>query len=115
MYIAKGSSVLTVSLRGEEAAGEYRRFVARSNNWPSTSTPETPMVEKRLLCPHRRRRTPNHFSWLYHRLHENVRVGHMPGWKVGPGAHQKVLRWEEYREHARTGDYTRSVIFGSRS
>ena len=49
------------------------------------------------------------------RLQENIRVGHMPGWKVGPGAHQKVLRWEEYREHARTGDYTRSVIFGSRS
>ena len=26
------------------------------------------MVEKRLLCPHRRRRTPRQFSWLDHRL-----------------------------------------------
>ena len=26
------------------------------------------MVEKQLLCPHRRRRTPKQFSWLDHRL-----------------------------------------------
>ena len=43
------------------------------------------------------------------------RLGHMGGWKVGPDADQKVFRWEEYREHARTGDYTRSVILGPRS
>ena len=43
------------------------------------------------------------------------RLGHMGGWKVGPGVDQEVFPWEEYREHARPGDYTRSVILGSRS
>ena len=43
------------------------------------------------------------------------RLGHMGGWKVGPSAEQEVFRWEDYREHARPGDYTRSVILGSRS
>ena len=43
------------------------------------------------------------------------RLGHMGGWEVGPAVDQEVFRWEEYREHARPGDYTRSVIFGSRS
>ena len=43
------------------------------------------------------------------------RLGHMGGWKVGPGVDQEVFPWEEYREHARPGDYTRSVILGSRA
>ena len=43
------------------------------------------------------------------------RLGHMGGWRVGPGVDQKVFRSEEYREHARPGDYTRSVILASRS
>ena len=43
------------------------------------------------------------------------RLGHMGGWRVGPGVDQEVFRWEDYREHARPGDYTRSVILGSRS
>ena len=43
------------------------------------------------------------------------RLGHTGGWKVGPGVDQEVFPWEEYREHARPGDYTRSVILGSRS
>ena len=38
----------------------------------------------------------------------------MGGWKVGPAADQEVFGWEEYREHARPGDYTRSVIITSR-
>ena len=42
------------------------------------------------------------------------RLGHMDGWKVGRNADQVVFRWEEYRKHARPGDYTRSVILGSR-
>ena len=41
-------------------------------------------------------------------------VGHMGGWKVGLDVDQEVFRWEEYREHARPGDYTRWVIFRSR-
>ena len=36
-------------------------------------------------------------------------------WKVGPGVDHEVFPWEEYREHARPGDYTRSVILRSRS
>ena len=43
------------------------------------------------------------------------RLGHMGGWEVGPAAHQEVFRWDEYREPARPGDYTRSVIFASRA
>ena len=43
------------------------------------------------------------------------RLGHIGGWKVGPGVDQEVFPWEEYRDHARPGDYTRSVIFASRS
>ena len=43
------------------------------------------------------------------------RLGNMGGWRVGPAADQEVFRWKEYREHARPGDYTRSVILASRS
>ena len=34
------------------------------------------MVEKRLLCPQRRRRTPTQFSWLDHRLVRERRLQH---------------------------------------
>ncbi len=43
------------------------------------------------------------------------RLGHMGGCKVGPAARQEVFREDEYREHARPGDYTRPVILSSRS
>ena len=43
------------------------------------------------------------------------RLGHMSGWKVGPDVDQEVFAAEEYRNHAQPGDYTRSVIFTSRS
>ena len=43
------------------------------------------------------------------------RLGHMGGWKVGRAARQEVFREDEYREHARPGDYTRPVILSSRS
>ena len=36
------------------------------------------MVEKRLLCPQRRRRTPTQFSWLDHRLVRERRLQHCP-------------------------------------
>ena len=36
------------------------------------------MVEKRLLCPHRRRRTPAQFSWLDHRLVRERRLERCP-------------------------------------
>ena len=36
------------------------------------------MVEKRLLCPNRRRRTPAQFSWLDHRLVRERRLEHCP-------------------------------------
>ena len=36
------------------------------------------MVEKRLLCPNRRRRTPEQFSWLDHRLVRERRLEHCP-------------------------------------
>ena len=36
------------------------------------------MVEKRLLSPHRRRRTPAQFSWLDHRLVRERRLQHCP-------------------------------------
>ena len=38
------------------------------------------------------------------------RLGNMGGWKAGPGVDQEVFTAEEYREHAKPGDYTRSVI-----
>ena len=44
-----------------------------------------------------------------------MRLGHMGGWKVGQDVDQEVFAAEEYREHAMPGDYTRSVIFTSRS
>ena len=42
------------------------------------------------------------------------RLGHMGGWKVGPGIDQEVFSATEYREHAKPGDYTRSVIVAPR-
>lgn len=42
------------------------------------------------------------------------RIGHMGGWNVGPDIDQEVFSSTEYHEHARAGDYTRSVITGSR-
>ena len=36
------------------------------------------MVEKRLLCPQRQRRTPAQFSWLDHRLVRERRLQHCP-------------------------------------
>ena len=36
------------------------------------------------------------------------RLGHMGGWKTGRGTDQEVFGAEEYREHARPGDYTAS-------
>ena len=41
-------------------------------------------------------------------------LGHMGGWEVGRAARQEVFRWEDYQEHTSPGDYTRSVILGSR-
>ena len=43
------------------------------------------------------------------------RLGSVGGWNVGPGVEQEVFRGDEYRNHARPGDYTRSVILASRS
>ncbi len=43
------------------------------------------------------------------------RLGHTGSWKVGPDVDQEVFRAEEYRKHARPGDYTRSVILASRT
>jgi len=43
------------------------------------------------------------------------RLEHRGGWEAGPDAGQEVFRWEEYRDHARLGDYPRSVILASRS
>ena len=43
------------------------------------------------------------------------RLGRMGGWKVGPSARPEVFRGDDYRFHARPGDYTRSVILASRS
>ena len=40
------------------------------------------------------------------------RMGPMGGWRVGPGIDQEVFRAEDYPEHARPGDYPRSVIIG---
>ena len=36
------------------------------------------------------------------------RLGPMGGWKVGPSVDQEVFRADEYREHARPGDYTQT-------
>ena len=47
--------------------------------------------------------------------HAADRLGHMGGWKVGPGVDQEVFAAEEYREHAQPGDYTRSVIYDAQS
>ena len=38
------------------------------------------------------------------------RLGHMGAWKAGPDVDQEIFSAEEYREHAKPGDYTRSVI-----
>ena len=43
------------------------------------------------------------------------RLGPMGGWKTGPGTDEEVFAAAEYREHARPGDYTRSVITKARS
>ena len=43
------------------------------------------------------------------------RLGHLGGWRTGPDVEQEVFRADEYREHARPGDYTRSVILVSRA
>ena len=42
------------------------------------------------------------------------RVGHMGGWKTGPDVEQEVFARAEYPDHARPGDYTRSVIVSER-
>ena len=42
-------------------------------------------------------------------------LARMDGWETGPGAEQEIFPAQEYRKHARTGDYTRSVIISSRS
>ena len=38
------------------------------------------------------------------------RLGHMGGWKTGPGLQQEVLARGEYRDHTKPGDYTRAVV-----
>ena len=43
------------------------------------------------------------------------RLGHRGGWRVGPDVEQEVFSGAEYREHARPGDYTRSVILASQA
>ena len=42
------------------------------------------------------------------------RLGHLGAWRTGPGVDQEVFGAREYRDHAQPGDYTRSVITGSR-
>ena len=42
-------------------------------------------------------------------------LGGMGEWGTGPGVEQEIFPAEEYRKHARCGDYTRSVIVSSRS
>ena len=42
------------------------------------------------------------------------RLGHMGGWKVGPDVDQEVFPASEFREYAKPGDYTRSVIVAPR-
>ena len=41
--------------------------------------------------------------------------GHLKGWEAGTDVGQEVFRWEEYRDHAGSDDYPRSVILASRS
>ena len=41
------------------------------------------------------------------------RLGRMGEWRTGPGVDQEIFPAAEYREHARPGDYTRSVIIAS--
>ena len=43
------------------------------------------------------------------------RLGHMGGWQTGPDVDQEIFPAAEYREHARPGDYTRSVIIESQT
>ena len=38
------------------------------------------------------------------------RIGPMGGWRVGPDAAHEVFTRKDYRENAKPGDYTRSVI-----
>ena len=38
------------------------------------------------------------------------RLGRRSGWRVGPDVEQGAFSGVEYREHARPGDYIRSVI-----
>ena len=45
---------------------------------------------------------------------EAKRLGHMGAWRTGPDAEQEVFGATEYRDEAQPGDYTRSVITGSR-
>ena len=42
------------------------------------------------------------------------RLGTMLGWRVGPDLDQEVFKADEYRKHAKLGDYTRSMIVASR-
>ena len=41
------------------------------------------------------------------------RLGHMGAWRTGPDVDQEVFGAAEYRDHAKPGDYTRSVITGT--
>ena len=43
------------------------------------------------------------------------RLSHMGAWRTGPDVDQEVFAAEEYRRHAKPGDYTRSVIIASRA
>ena len=43
------------------------------------------------------------------------RLAPMGGWKTGPDVDEEVFPAEAYRDHATLGDYTRSVILGTRS
>ncbi len=43
------------------------------------------------------------------------RLEHMGAWRVGPDVDQEVFASDGYREYAKPGDYTRSVILASRS
>ena len=42
------------------------------------------------------------------------RLGRMGAWRTGADVDQEVFCATEYRNHAQPGDYTRSVITGSR-
>ena len=43
------------------------------------------------------------------------RLENMGSWRIGPDVDQEVFPADEYRKHARAGDYTRSVILVSRT